>query len=555
MPTNNKQKAYLFTSVIAALLILVSAVTYLYFNVQARNGSNPVSVLFPQIKTTSVQLSPDLPVIFGDEITKFVDGNDKYYLTSTNKPEIYIKTVSDQSGSDLTGVVLYEKTFVPVTNFSSLIDETTFAKIHDAFTADDNTTFKRALLLKGNEQEIAELYNGLNGAVLFDSLDELIKNIKTNDVALVPLDMLNAHLKVLNITDELNGGLIIDPDYAANWPLSVTYIASGKRADNFATDFRGEAPINNRDPEKMTTLIMTGVTAISRGVEYSIARHDDPIYPARGVMDVLSKADITHVNSENPLFDSCEPQSEGIVLCGKTRSIANFDAIGVDIVGLTGNHRNDYGPENNLESIGHLEEHGFEYYGGGKNEEDAGKILYKTVNDTTIAFVGYAYFDSLNGPRYTSLAYDDHPGANFYSEEKVERDVKEARENADIVVVEYQFIENYSYEPIPGQIDVFEWTSNLGADLVMGVQSHQPQWVRFNERENGSEGMIFYGLGNLFFDQMWSLGTRQAIIPRFTFYDGRLISAEVMTTLLHDYAQPRFVTGKDRTAILEEVLP
>ena len=50
-------------------------------------------------------------------------------------------------------------------------------------------------------------------------------------------------------------------------------------------------------------------------------------------------------------------------------------------------------------------------------------------------------------------------------------------------------------------------------------------------------GIIVYGLGNLFFDQMWSWQTRTSLIARHTIHDGRVISTEILTAVLEDYAQ------------------
>ncbi|MEN6478770.1 MAG: hypothetical protein ABFD20_03925, partial [Anaerolineales bacterium] len=69
---------------------------------------------------------------------------------------------------------------------------------------------------------------------------------------------------------------------------------------------------------------------------------------------------------------------------------------------------------------------------------------------------------------------------------------------------------------------------------------------------NGS-GIIVYGIGNLFFDQMWSWETRTGLIARHTIYDGRLLSSEMLTTVLEDYAQPRWATAEERREILERV--
>ena len=520
-----------------------------------------IYVLTIRRDNTPTQQPINIPIISSTiHVNKNSIENTSMPTTTREKITNAVSQIQDAKldlGDDITlnnngkGTLIQSYVYVPVVRFGSLIEETNLDEIKDTYINGSSNKFSKVYILN-DAKALNTILNTTNTkAITVASVGTLISKMSKSDLAIVPFEELTPKLSTLKI-DKLS---VLDKELSNDkWPLTLKVYIDGEKGQ-LLVDALGESLVDNRIPQNMGTLIMTGVTAISRGVEYAIERHNDPIYPARGVMDVLSKADLTHVNSENPLFDGCIPAEHGVVLCGKTRSIANFKAIGVDIVGLTGNHRNDYGPEKNLESIGHLEELGLEYYGGGKNEKDAAKILYKKIDDITLAFVGYAYFDSLNGPSYRSLAYGDRPGANYYSEEKVKRDIETAHKKADFVIVEYQFIENYSYDPIPGQIEVFQQTIDYGADLVMGVQSHQPQWIRFRKSPDGHEGTIFYGLGNFFFDQMWSLGTRQGIIPEFVFYNGKLISMDIMTTLLYDYAQPRFVTGQDREAILKEVLP
>ena len=120
--------------------------------------------------------------------------------------------------------------------------------------------------------------------------------------------------------------------------------------------------------------------------------------------------------------------------------------------------------------------------------------------------------------------------------------------DVDLVLVELQWEESYDTLPIQSQIDGFRALSDAGADIVTGVQSHVPQAVEFR---NGRE--ILYGLGNLFFDQMWSQATREGLIPRQTIYDGRHLSTKLLTTVLEDFAQPRWASEAEREAILQRV--
>jgi len=89
---------------------------------------------------------------------------------------------------------------------------------------------------------------------------------------------------------------------------------------------------------------------------------------------------------------------------------------------------------------------------------------------------------------------------------------------------------------------------DAGAVIVSGSQAHHPQGFEFYKG-----AFIHYGLGNLFFDQMWSTGTRQEIVDRHVIYQGRHISTELHTYLLEDYAQPRPMTPEERRELLKAV--
>ena len=91
---------------------------------------------------------------------------------------------------------------------------------------------------------------------------------------------------------------------------------------------------------------------------------------------------------------------------------------------------------------------------------------------------------------------------------------------------------------------------DAGADVVTGSQAHQPQHV---ELHGGKP--IFYGLGNLFFDQTWSPATRQSLIVRHYVYQGRLLSVEILPTTMDGDYQPTLAEGQERDEILRTVLP
>jgi poly-gamma-glutamate synthesis protein (capsule biosynthesis protein) len=84
-------------------------------------------------------------------------------------------------------------------------------------------------------------------------------------VVILPFEQLEPRWKVL----EVDGLSPIRKDFdASRYPLVVTYGISGQpwALDDVRT--RLPWPSSNRDPAKMTTLVMTGVTALTRGTAW-----------------------------------------------------------------------------------------------------------------------------------------------------------------------------------------------------------------------------------------------------------------------------------------------
>jgi len=316
----------------------------------------------------------------------------------------------------------------------------------------------------------------------------------------------------------------------------------------------GAGEVFNR--ELLTKVNMSGVVAMSRALASKIDRSGDNAYPARHLGGFLSDADLTHVSNEASFVPGCTGYS-GMSFCSKPAYIDTLIASGVDIVELTGNHNNDYGAQHNANTIEKYKELGMRYFGGGLNTEDASKILYEEVNGNTIAFVGYNYYDTIY--RSLALAGDSRAGANSYSSKKLESDIKTAKEKADIVIITFQFQECYCYpdgdvifpicyKPLsmPDQRGVFKEAIDFGADIVVGTQAHQPQTYELYK-----DGIIFYGLGNLYFDQSMWIGTRQGIILSHYFYNGKHLQTEITPTYMEGDLIPRLATEKEGDLLLE----
>ncbi|MBA7708323.1 hypothetical protein ES703_117220 [subsurface metagenome] len=127
-------------------------------------------------------------------------------------------------------------------------------------------------------------------------------------------------------------------------------------------------------------------------------------------------------------------------------------------------------------------------------------------------------------------------------------EIERLKKEGYIVIITFQYVEHYDYNPTHQQIIDFRKMIDSGADIVSGSQSHHPMAAEFYR-----DGFINYGLGNLFFDQMFSLGVRQGIIAQHIFYKGEHISTKLITTMLEDYSQPRLTNPEEQQQLLESI--
>jgi len=369
-------------------------------------------------------------------------------------------------------------------------------------------------------------------------------------VGLIPFDQLDPTFKVLAV----DGVQVLDNRLdAMTYPLAVALVAEGPDSDQVAGCLADAIqPRTNRDPLRLTTLIMTGVTAMSRVTALRMEQKGYT-YPAEVISATLRAADITDVSNEVPFIKGCPVNAtkNNIVLCSDTTYWAALEAIGTDIVGLSGNHVNDFGREGARQSLAFYAELGIPVYGSGLNVEEACAPLLREHNGNTFAFIA-----ALAWWPEEAFATDTEPGACYYYDNKdsILQAVKNLSQEVDIVSVELQYYETYDPYPTDQQVVEFRELREAGADIVTGVQSHVPQAMEpYGAGDPEGPGIIVYGLGNLFFDQMWSWETRTELYARHTVYGGRLVSTEILTGVLEDFAQPRWATPEERVGILESI--
>ena len=314
-------------------------------------------------------------------------------------------------------------------------------------------------------------------------------------------------------------------------------------------------------PTKDTVLSInqTGVTALSRGMQSYLNKNGgDGSFFAEKIADFLSKTDFTHISNEVSFSDDCSSSSGSVVLCSPWNMYPAITAIGTDIVELTGNHNNDWSTSANLDTLKKYEEDELLTFGGGKDEESAKIPLELSEKDTHITWIGIN--NSTSTKANGQGASGNKPGANIYDEATTRAQISAAKEKGNFVLVDVQYSECYSYPaegaempscdaPIAGQKGFFRSLIDMGADMVVGTQAHQPQTYEIYDGKP-----IYYGLGNLFFDQIYWPGTTRGIILTHYFYQGKLLQTRLSPTQYGSTYQTALMDESTADAFLARLL-
>jgi poly-gamma-glutamate synthesis protein (capsule biosynthesis protein) len=364
------------------------------------------------------------------------------------------------------------------------------------------------------------------------SATEILTAAQQNDAwAILPFHALTPQWKTLRI----DGLSLVEKGLSpGTYPLEVPLsLGSASRPD--ALNFLSLAPdaLTNRREDAMTIVAMTGVTALTRGTG-RLMDTKGITYPGLHIRDWLITADFVHISNEVSFKPDCIAGPSGTMsFCSHDSYIGLLEYVGANVIELTGNHLADKGSQWISHSLQMYQERGWHWFGGGANVTEATRPLTLTHGPNHIAFLGCNPI----GPAY-DLATEDRPGAAPCDYERMQAQVQQLRAAGYNPIVTLQYLEAYEYAPTPQQIRDFRAFAEAGATMVQGSQAHQAQTMEFYQ-----DTFIHYGLGNFFFDQMWSAGTRQEFVDRLIFYDGKLLNIDLRPAILEEYGQPRPMTA------------
>lgn len=254
-------------------------------------------------------------------------------------------------------------------------------------------------------------------------------------------------------------------------------------------------------------------------------------YFFRKVKPVLEKDDLTLVNLESPLTTSTEKKDKQFCFKGHP-DYANILREGsIEMVNIANNHIYDYSKQGFIDTIQALKNSDVQYSG-------EGYITYYSVGDITIASIGYR-------------------GWSTYIKPYISKDIKEARDKADIVIVSIHWGDENEYYPNKVQKTLGRFAIDEGADIVIGHHPHVIQGI-----EKYKDKYIVYSLGNFCFGGNKNPKDKDTIIfqseftvvdKRITKMEGSIIPCSISSVKNINNYQPIILEGSEKERVLDRV--
>jgi poly-gamma-glutamate synthesis protein (capsule biosynthesis protein) len=261
-------------------------------------------------------------------------------------------------------------------------------------------------------------------------------------------------------------------------------------------------PVKTEEP--MVTLTLGGDVLLDhwpiRKIYQRIQDRKDPNvvldYPFQKLKPFLQG--IVFCNAEGPLTDwGPQPfadKDEKSYFSVSPEFGKSMGRAGFHVVSLANNHVRDCGPKGVLQSIQVLKGNGMTPVGAGKDDVSARQPVFIERNGLRVGFLSYDMV-----PPKSVWAKPAHPGAAHSELKGMLQDVKAARAQCDLLVVNFHWGVEFRHQslvkpPSSSRVKIAHALIDAGVNLVVGEHSHS-----IERMERYKNGLIFYGMGNFVF--------------------------------------------------------
>ena len=261
--------------------------------------------------------------------------------------------------------------------------------------------------------------------------------------------------------------------------------ASGPPTSN--TDARAQTGSGNA-----VTIAVAGDIHFESGLATLLG--NSPTTMLDGVASVIEPADLTIVNLETSIGSGGDKQGKAFTFQAPPAALTALVDQGVDVMSMANNHGLDFGQPGLRQSLDAIATLKAPVIGIGANQDDAFRPFTTTINGQRIAVI--AATSVLDGSLISSWTATDTQGglASAKLEDRLLREVRAARSNADTVIVFLHWGTEKMTCPNVSQLDLAPKLAEAGADLIVGSHAHRVLGGGYLKN-----AYVHYGLGNFQF--------------------------------------------------------
>lgn len=252
-------------------------------------------------------------------------------------------------------------------------------------------------------------------------------------------------------------------------------------------------------------LIMAGDNLINDKL-YNSAKKDDGSYDFKPmysyIKDIVKNYDLAYYNQET-------------ILGGSEIGVSSYPAFnspyevgdatidtGFNLVSLATNHTLDRGEKAIINSLNYWNNKSNVLTSGSYlSNSDRNKVNIKEVNNITYTMLNYTYgTNGINVPEGKEYLVNiwpctsnDPDNDTKYQEYKkiVKEDIERVRDKVDLLIVAMHFGVEYTHIPTNYQIDMAQYLSSLGVDIIIGTHPHVIMPITYI-----NDTLVIYSLGN-----------------------------------------------------------
>ena len=208
------------------------------------------------------------------------------------------------------------------------------------------------------------------------------------------------------------------------------------------------------------------------------------------VADIIKAADISLVNVETPIAGD-EFEYSGYPHFNTPKENGHALAELFNIINIANNHMVDCGETGYINHINFWESQDIMLVGVYKDAQDFERVRVYNIKDISVAFLSYTY-----GTNGMLLPEESGLIVPLIDKDIMERQIRYARDTADVLVIIMHWGEEDSFAPDKWQRSLAQMMADNGVDLIVGMHPHVLQEIKWVRRKDGGRMLVAYSLGN-----------------------------------------------------------